>query len=114
MRNSTLLTILAAVLLYLVLGALVFGWLESSREEWAHRELLTSRMAFLQNHSCVNPYILTEFTEVIINTQQYTLTLIYHHVYVTKKHAKNELFSNFVLFCIKNIKEKNILNQFLN
>ncbi|XP_043112717.1 potassium channel subfamily K member 4 isoform X2 [Puntigrus tetrazona] len=67
MRYTTLLTILAAVLLYLVLGALVFGWLESSREEWAHRELLTSRMAFLQNHSCVTPYSLREFTEKVVD-----------------------------------------------
>ncbi|XP_067312569.1 potassium channel subfamily K member 4 [Pseudorasbora parva] len=67
MRYSTLLTILAAVLLYLVLGALVFGWLESSREEWAHRELLTSRMAFLQNHSCVTPYSLRDFMEKVVD-----------------------------------------------
>ncbi|XDV37669.1 hypothetical protein PO909_007234 [Leuciscus waleckii] len=67
MRYSTLLTILAAVLLYLVLGALVFGWLESSREEWAHRELMTSRMAFLQNHSCVTPYNLREFMEKVVD-----------------------------------------------
>ncbi|XP_051716561.1 potassium channel subfamily K member 4 [Ctenopharyngodon idella] len=67
MRYKTLLTILAAVLLYLVLGALVFGWLESSREEWAHRELLTSRMAFLQNHSCVTPYSLSEFMEKVVD-----------------------------------------------
>ncbi|XP_056328139.1 potassium channel subfamily K member 4 [Danio aesculapii] len=67
MRYSTLLTILAAVLLYLVLGALVFGWLESSREEWAHRELLTSQMAFLQNHSCVTAYSLREFTEKVVD-----------------------------------------------
>ncbi|XP_018936792.1 potassium channel subfamily K member 4-like [Cyprinus carpio] len=67
MRYTTLLTILAAVLLYLVLGALVFGWLESSREEWAHRELLTSRMAFLQNHSCVTHYSLSAFTEKVVD-----------------------------------------------
>ncbi|XP_052470252.1 potassium channel subfamily K member 4-like [Carassius gibelio] len=67
MRYTTLLTILAAVLLYLVLGALVFGWLESSREEWAHRELLMSQMAFLQNHSCVTPYSLKEFTEKVVD-----------------------------------------------
>ncbi|XP_059372741.1 potassium channel subfamily K member 4 [Carassius carassius] len=67
MRYTTLLTILAAVLLYLVLGALVFGWLESSREEWAHHELLTSRMTFLQNHSCVTPYSLRAFTEKVVD-----------------------------------------------
>uniref|UniRef100_A0A673KSP2 Potassium channel subfamily K member 4 n=1 Tax=Sinocyclocheilus rhinocerous TaxID=307959 RepID=A0A673KSP2_9TELE len=67
MRCTTLLTILAAVLLYLVLGALVFGWLESSREEWAHHELLTSRMAFLQNHSCVTPHSLRKFTEKVVD-----------------------------------------------
>ncbi|XP_051505647.1 potassium channel subfamily K member 4-like [Myxocyprinus asiaticus] len=67
MRNSTLLTILAAVLLYLVLGALVFGWLESYKEECAHRELLTSQMAFLQNHSCVTDYSLREFTQKVVD-----------------------------------------------
>ncbi|KAL1261689.1 hypothetical protein QQF64_006954 [Cirrhinus molitorella] len=39
----------------------------SSREERAHHELLTSRMAFLQNHSCVTPYSLREFTEKVVD-----------------------------------------------
>ncbi|KAI7801589.1 potassium channel subfamily K member 4 [Triplophysa rosa] len=94
MRNSTLLTILAAVLLYLVLGALVFGWLESSREEWAHRELLTSRMAFLQNHSCVNPYILTEFTEKVVDAIEAGVD-----VKSTSNFSSRWVFSNAFFFC---------------
>lgn len=64
MRCSTLLTILAVVLLYLVLGALVFGWLETPREEWAYEQLLSSRLAFLHNHTCIKESSLTEFTQV--------------------------------------------------
>lgn len=94
MRNSTLLTILAAVLLYLVLGALVFGWLESSREELAHRELLTSRMAFLQNHSCVNPYSLTEFTEKVVDAIEAGVD-----VKSTSNFSSRWVFSNAFFFC---------------
>lgn len=64
MRCSTLLTILTAVLLYLVMGALVFGWLEAPKEEQAYDQLLKSRLTFLQKHNCVQESNLSEFTQV--------------------------------------------------
>ncbi|KAK1804139.1 hypothetical protein P4O66_020178 [Electrophorus voltai] len=67
MRCSTLVMILAAVLLYLVMGALVFGWLEASREEWAYGQLLNSRLAFLNNHTCVQENSLSEFTQKVVD-----------------------------------------------
>ncbi|KAL7863109.1 hypothetical protein SRHO_G00120930 [Serrasalmus rhombeus] len=67
MRCSTLLTILAAVLLYLVMGALVFGWLETPREELAYGKLLNSRLAFLQNHTCVRESSLSKFTQEVVD-----------------------------------------------
>lgn len=64
MRCSTLLTILTAVLLYLVMGALVFGWLEAPKEEQAYDQLLNSRLTFLHKHNCVQESSLSEFTQV--------------------------------------------------
>ncbi|KAG9272554.1 potassium channel subfamily K member 4 [Astyanax mexicanus] len=67
MRCSTLLMILTAVLLYLVMGALVFGWLETPEEKLAYEQLLTSRHDFLHNHSCVREKSLTEFTQKVVD-----------------------------------------------
>ncbi|XP_053486908.1 potassium channel subfamily K member 4 isoform X2 [Ictalurus furcatus] len=66
MRCSTLLTILTAVLLYLVMGALVFGWLEAPKEEQAYDQLLNSRLTFLHKHNCVQESSLSEFTQQVI------------------------------------------------
>ncbi|KAG9346486.1 hypothetical protein JZ751_006797, partial [Albula glossodonta] len=54
MRCSTLLAILTGVLLYLVLGALVFRTLEAPRERHQHHLLHNARLAFLKNNSCVS------------------------------------------------------------
>ncbi|XP_076877888.1 potassium channel subfamily K member 4 isoform X2 [Brachyhypopomus gauderio] len=67
MRCSTLVMILAVVLLYLVMGALVFGWLEASREKWAYDQLFNSRHAFLSNHTCVQEDSLREFTQKVVD-----------------------------------------------
>ncbi|XP_072519512.1 potassium channel subfamily K member 4 [Salminus brasiliensis] len=67
MRCSTLLMILTAVLLYLVMGALVFGWLETPQEEKAYRQLLSSRHKFLHNHTCVREKSLAEFTQKVVD-----------------------------------------------
>uniref|UniRef100_A0A3B3SVF9 Potassium channel subfamily K member 4 n=1 Tax=Paramormyrops kingsleyae TaxID=1676925 RepID=A0A3B3SVF9_9TELE len=54
MRCSTLIAILAGVLLYLGLGALVFRTLEAPLESTQHKKLHDFRDAFLQNNSCVS------------------------------------------------------------
>ncbi|KAM9789021.1 potassium channel subfamily K member 4 [Neosynchiropus ocellatus] len=55
MRCSTLLAILAGVLLYLVLGAVVFKTLEAPREEGKHMQLQGTCRDFLHNFTCVDP-----------------------------------------------------------
>ncbi|KAM8835697.1 potassium channel subfamily K member 4 isoform 2-T2 [Synchiropus picturatus] len=55
MRCSTLLAILTGVLLYLVLGAVVFKTLEAPREEGKHIQLQGTCRDFLHNFTCVDP-----------------------------------------------------------
>nr|XP_055210362.1 potassium channel subfamily K member 4 isoform X3 [Gorilla gorilla gorilla] len=54
MRSTTLLALLALVLLYLVSGALVFRALEQPHEQQAQRELGEVREKFLRAHPCVS------------------------------------------------------------
>ncbi|KAM8909884.1 potassium channel subfamily K member 10 isoform 2-T4 [Spinachia spinachia] len=53
MRCTTLLALLIGVMLYLVMGALVFGTLELPGESLAYKNLLATKNAFLENNSCV-------------------------------------------------------------
>ncbi|XP_023650868.1 potassium channel subfamily K member 4-like [Paramormyrops kingsleyae] len=55
MRCSTLLAILTAVLLYLVMGALVFRSLEEPREMGQFQQMLNVREDFLRNYTCISP-----------------------------------------------------------
>lgn len=64
MRCSTLLGILTGVLLYLVLGAVVFRTLEIQREEDKHMHLQDLRRDFLGNFTCVGPDNLQDLIEV--------------------------------------------------
>uniref|UniRef100_A0A8C9SFK6 Potassium channel subfamily K member 4 n=1 Tax=Scleropages formosus TaxID=113540 RepID=A0A8C9SFK6_SCLFO len=65
MRCSTLLAILTAVLLYLVLGALVFRTLEEPLERGKHNQLLSVREDFLRNYTCVSPETLLAFIQEV-------------------------------------------------
>ncbi|KAG7519440.1 hypothetical protein JOB18_008793 [Solea senegalensis] len=53
MRYSTLLALLVGVILYLVMGALVFRTLEAPKESAAYEALLKTKQKFLDNNSCV-------------------------------------------------------------
>lgn len=64
MRCSTLLGILTGVLLYLVLGAVVFRALETPREEGKHIQLQDTRRFFLMNFTCMGPEDLQTLIEV--------------------------------------------------
>lgn len=66
MRCSTLLAILTGVLLYLVLGAVVFRALEAPQEEGVHMKLQDTRRDFLLNFSCVD----SDKPEVLIEVQR--------------------------------------------
>ena len=64
MRSTTLLALLALVLLYLVSGALVFQALEQPHEQQAQRELGGVREKFLRAHPCVSDQDLGLFIKV--------------------------------------------------
>lgn len=63
MHCSTLIIVLTGVLLYLVMGALVFNALEAPNEESHHNELQTIRNEFLGNNTCVDE----DHLDVLIN-----------------------------------------------
>lgn len=68
MRCSTLLAIFTGVILYLVLGAVVFQSLEAPLEEEEYMSLLSSLQNksthFLLNNSCIDPEMLQNFLQV--------------------------------------------------
>lgn len=64
MRSTTLLALLALVLLYLVSGALVFQALEQPHEQQAQRELGEAREKFLRAHPSVSDHDLGLFIKV--------------------------------------------------
>uniref|UniRef100_UPI0037E6F945 uncharacterized protein kcnk4a n=1 Tax=Semicossyphus pulcher TaxID=241346 RepID=UPI0037E6F945 len=53
MRGTTLFALLTGVMLYLVMGALVFRTLEAPDENLAYKDLLATKHTFLENKSCV-------------------------------------------------------------
>ncbi|XP_026183877.1 potassium channel subfamily K member 4 [Mastacembelus armatus] len=65
MRCSTLLAIFTGVLLYLVLGAVVFRALEAPQEEGKHMQLQDTRRVFLLNFTCIDPDNLQTFIEEV-------------------------------------------------
>ncbi|XP_047462142.1 potassium channel subfamily K member 4 [Mugil cephalus] len=68
MRCSTLIGILTGVLLYLVLGAVVFRALEAPSEEETHSQLQSKRQEFLMNFSCVDSEELQLLIEKVAET----------------------------------------------
>uniref|UniRef100_A0A8C7G5X0 Potassium two pore domain channel subfamily K member 4 n=1 Tax=Oncorhynchus kisutch TaxID=8019 RepID=A0A8C7G5X0_ONCKI len=66
MRCPTLLALLAGVMLYLVIGALVFRTLESPQESKEHEKLLRTTRDFLQNHSCVTAQNLSDLIMSVV------------------------------------------------
>ncbi|KAM4546171.1 potassium channel subfamily K member 4 [Fundulus diaphanus] len=67
MRCSTLLVIFTGVLLYLVLGALVFRTLEAPLEEEGHALLMKETLGFLFNNSCVDLYTLNDYIKKVLD-----------------------------------------------
>ncbi|XP_012683153.1 potassium channel subfamily K member 4 [Clupea harengus] len=63
MRCSTLLTIFTGVLLYLVLGAVVFRALEVPHEEDQYVKLQITRQEYLDNYTCITPEVLQALIE---------------------------------------------------
>ncbi|XP_038148141.1 potassium channel subfamily K member 4 isoform X2 [Cyprinodon tularosa] len=67
MRCSTLLVIFTGVLLYLVLGALVFRSLEAPLEEKEHTVLMQKTLDFLSNNSCIDRNVLNDYVEKVLD-----------------------------------------------
>ncbi|XP_063045985.1 potassium channel subfamily K member 4 [Engraulis encrasicolus] len=67
MRCSTLLAIMTVVLLYLVMGALVFSALETPTEKANHAQLFYSRRDFLHTHNCVLSDKLQDFIQDVVS-----------------------------------------------
>uniref|UniRef100_A0A671S6N6 Potassium channel subfamily K member 4-like n=1 Tax=Sinocyclocheilus anshuiensis TaxID=1608454 RepID=A0A671S6N6_9TELE len=65
MHGSTLIFVLIGVLLYLMMGALVFNALEAPHEESHHDELQATRKEFLGNYTCVDPEHLSKLIDVV-------------------------------------------------
>uniref|UniRef100_UPI003AADAAA9 potassium channel subfamily K member 10 n=1 Tax=Centroberyx gerrardi TaxID=166262 RepID=UPI003AADAAA9 len=65
MRYLTLLAMLVGVMLYLVMGALVFSTLETPKESLAYDLLLKTKDKFLHNHTCVDKLELQELVKVV-------------------------------------------------
>ncbi|XP_054998199.1 potassium channel subfamily K member 4 isoform X2 [Sorex araneus] len=65
MRGTTLLALLALVLLYLVAGALVFQTLEQPLEQQAQKQLGEARERFLRDHPSVSEQELGKFIEEV-------------------------------------------------
>lgn len=68
MRCTTLLALLAGVMLYLFMGALVFQTLEASEERKQYENLLKAKNDFLLNHSCVSEHEFHQLVKVSVDT----------------------------------------------
>uniref|UniRef100_A0A667ZWD2 Potassium two pore domain channel subfamily K member 4 n=1 Tax=Myripristis murdjan TaxID=586833 RepID=A0A667ZWD2_9TELE len=66
MRCPTLLALLSGVVLYLVMGALVFRTLEAPQESRAYTLLLETKNDFLKNHNCVSEQGFHELIKVMV------------------------------------------------
>ncbi|KAA8588826.1 potassium channel subfamily K member 4 [Etheostoma spectabile] len=67
MRCTTLLALLTGVVLYLVMGALVFGTLEYPEENLAYKDLLTTKKTFLDNNTCVTEEDFHELVKRVVS-----------------------------------------------
>ncbi|TNN45472.1 Potassium channel subfamily K member 2 [Liparis tanakae] len=67
MRGTTLLALLIGVMLYLVMGALVFGTLELPQENLAFEDLLATKNTFLENNSCVTERDFYELVKGVVS-----------------------------------------------
>lgn len=87
MQCSTLFIVLTGVLLYLVMGALVFNAIEAPYEESHHNELQTIRNEFLGNYTCVDQ----DHLELLINVSD-----ILHNGLVQTQTTYLKLFDRVV------------------
>ncbi|XP_035767331.1 potassium channel subfamily K member 4 [Neolamprologus brichardi] len=92
MRCSTLLAILTGVLLYLVLGAVVFRALEAPQEEGVHMKLQDTRRDFLLNFSCVDSDKLEVLIEEVVEATGAGVDPISNATFVSKWDLASAFF----------------------
>uniref|UniRef100_A0A3P8PA62 Potassium channel subfamily K member 4 n=1 Tax=Astatotilapia calliptera TaxID=8154 RepID=A0A3P8PA62_ASTCA len=92
MRCSTLLAILTGVLLYLVLGAVVFRALEAPQEEGVHMKLQDTRRDFLLNFSCVDSDKLEVLIEEVVEATGAGVDPIGNATFVSKWDLASAFF----------------------
>lgn len=67
MHGAALVFILTGVLLYLVMGALMFNYLEADFQREQFNHLQTTKQEFLNSYTCVDPENLTTFINTVAN-----------------------------------------------
>lgn len=85
MRCSTLLALLTGVILYLVMGALVFSTLEEPNESEAYKDLLATKRTFLDNKTCITELDFHKLVKVpdasdILPLNSQCIYLFFHHI----------------------------------
>ncbi|KAL0973885.1 hypothetical protein UPYG_G00212410 [Umbra pygmaea] len=95
MRCTTLMALLAGVMLYLVMGALLFRTLEGPMESQEHEKLLRTKQVFLHNHSCVDAKILSDLIKSVVVAVEAGLDVKSNFTYFTSRW---DLASGF-FFC---------------
>ncbi len=75
MRCTTLTALLAGVVLYLAMGALVFRTLETPGESLAHKDLLATKNTFLDNKSCITERDFNKLLKVSLDTLSHLSSL---------------------------------------
>lgn len=68
MRCTTLLALLTGVILYLVMGALIFSTLEAPDESQAYKDLLAIKHMFLDSKTCVTELDFHKLVKVPLDT----------------------------------------------
>lgn len=79
MRCTTLVALLTGVMLYLVMGALVFSTLETPDERSAYKNLLDTKHTFLNNKSCVTELDFHKLVKVPLDTRSKLLLHKHSH-----------------------------------
>lgn len=81
MRCATLLALLTGVILYLVMGALVFSTLEEPNESEAYKDLLATKRTFLENKTCITEVDFHKLVKVsdILPLNSQCIYLLFHY-----------------------------------
>ncbi|XP_049441038.1 potassium channel subfamily K member 4 isoform X2 [Epinephelus fuscoguttatus] len=85
MRCTTLVALLAGVVLYLVMGALVFSTLELPEESSAYDKLIATRNTFLDNNTCVTELEFQKLLKGVVSAVEAGLDVNNHNANFTTR-----------------------------